>query len=222
MSHLIQELDRLNMKVMQMVVQTEQALSKTVNAFSRMNADLAQEVVDNDKKINELEVQVYDLCMRLLALEQPVARDLRFILGCMRMSVDLERIGDESANIADATIFLSLNPPMEFYDKILLMGQKSYDMLQEAIIAFSSPDVDKAVDVCRMDFEVDELNSAVLKDIIKHMSEQSQTIEPCVQSINVARRFERIADMATNIAETTMFIVKGTSLKHTCQFDDRV
>jgi phosphate transport system protein len=222
MPQFLEELDRLNMKVMQMVVQTEQALSKTVNAFSRMDADLAQEVVDNDKKINELEVQVYELCMRLLALEQPVARDLRFVLGCMRMSIDLERIGDESANIADATIYLSLNPPMEFYDKILLMGQKSYDMLQEAIIAFSTPDVDKAVDVCRMDFEVDELNSAVLKDIIQHMGRESQSIEPCVQTINIARRFERIADMATNIAETTMFIVKGVSLKSSCQFDDRV
>ncbi|RQD64565.1 phosphate signaling complex protein PhoU [Desulfonatronovibrio magnus] len=222
MAHLLEELDRLNMKIMQMVVQTEQALSKTVNAFSRMDSDMAQQVVDNDKKINELEVQVYDLCLRLLALEQPVAKDLRFILGCMRVCQDLERIGDESANISDATIYLSLNPPMEFYDKILLMGQKSYDMLQEAIIAFSSPDVERAVDVCRMDFEVDELNSAVLKEIIQYMSQKSDTIEPCVQTINIARRFERIADMATNIAETTMFIVKGTSLKHSCQFDDRV
>lgn len=222
MAHLLEELDRLNMKIMQMVVQTEQALSKTVNAFSRMDADMAQQVVDNDKRINELEVQVYDLCLRLLALEQPVAKDLRFILGCMRVCQDLERIGDESANISDATIYLSLNPPMEFYDKILLMGQKSYDMLQEAIIAFSSPDVERAVDVCRMDFEVDELNSAVLKEIIQYMSQKSDTIEPCVQTINIARRFERIADMATNIAETTMFIVKGTSLKHSCQFDDRV
>lgn len=222
MPHFLEELDKLNMKVMQMVVQTEQALSKSVNAFSRMDADMAQEVVDNDKKINELEVIVYDLCMRLLALEQPVAKDLRFVLGCMRMCQDLERIGDESANISDSTIYLSLNPPLEFFDKILLMGQKSYDMLQEAIIAFSTPDIDKAVDVCRMDFEVDELNSAVLKEIIKYMSEQSQSIEPCVQSINVARRFERIADMATNIAETSVFIVKGVNLKNTCQFDDRV
>ncbi|MCA1743738.1 MAG: phosphate signaling complex protein PhoU [Desulfonatronovibrio sp.] len=222
MPHLLEELDRLNMKIMQMVVQTEQALSKTVNAYSRMDADMAQQVVDNDHRINELEVQVYDMCLRLLALEQPVAKDLRFILGCMRVCSDLERIGDESANISDATIFLSLNPPMEFYDKILLMGQKSYDMLQEAIIAFSSPDLEKAVDVCKMDFEVDELNSTVLKEIIQFMSKRSDTIEPCVQSINIARRFERIADMATNIAENTMFIVKGTSLKHSCQFDDRV
>ncbi len=222
MPHFLEELDRLNMKVMQMVVQTEQALSKTVTAFSRLDADLAQQVVDNDEKINELEVQVYELCLKLLALEQPVARDLRFILGCLRMSTNLERIGDESANIADATIYLSLNPPMEFYDKILLMGQKSYDMLQEAIIAFSSPDVDKAVHVCRMDFEVDELNSLVLKEIIQYMSKESKSIEPCVQTINIARRFERIADMATNIAETTMFIVKGISLKHICQFDDRI
>lgn len=222
MPQFLEELDRLNMKVMQMVVQTEQALSKTVNAFSRMDADLAQEVVDNDKKINELEVQVYELCLRLLALEQPVAKDLRFVLGCLRISNNLERIGDESANIADATIYLSLNPPMEFYDKILLMGQKSYDMLQEAIIAFSTPDVDKAVDVCRMDFEVDELNSTVVKEIIKHMAEENKDVEPCVQSMNIARRFERIADMATNIAETTMFMVKGVSLQHVCQFDDRV
>lgn len=225
MSHLVKELDRLNMKVMQMVVQTEQALSKTVTAFSRMNSDMAQEVVDSDQKLNELEVQLYEMCMRLLALEQPVAKDLRMILGCMRMSVDLERIGDEAANIADATIFLSLNPPLEFYDKILLMGQKSYDMLQEAIIAFSTPDLDKAVDVCRMDFEVDELNSAVIKEAIQYMARDSrdiQSIECSLQGINIARRLERIADMATNIAETTMFIVKGKSLKDSCLFDQTV
>jgi len=222
MTHLTQELDRLNMKVMQMVVQTEQALSKTVNAFSRMDADLAQEVVDHDKEINELEVLIDQLCLRLLALEQPVARDLRFILGAMRLSKDLERIGDESANISDATIFLSLHPPLEFYDQIQIMGQKAYDMLQEAIIAFSSPDTERAVNVCRMDFEVDEINSKVIKLSIEHMSQDSKTIEQCVQSINIARRLERVADLATNIAETTMFIVQGTSIKHSCQFDDRV
>ncbi len=222
MTHLTQELDRLNMKVMQMVVQTEQALSKTVNAFSRMDADLAQEVVDHDKEINELEVLIDQLCLRLLALEQPVARDLRFILGAMRLSKDLERIGDESANISDATIFLSLHPPLNFYDQIQIMGQKAYDMLQEAIIAFSSPDTERAINVCRMDFEVDEINSKVLKLSIEHMSMNSGAVEQGVQSINIARRFERVADLATNIAETTMFIVQGTSIKHSCLFDDRV
>ncbi len=222
MTHLTQELDRLNMKVMQMVVLTEQALSKTVNAFSRMDADLAQEVVDHDKQINELEVLIDQLCLRLLALEQPVARDLRFILGAMRLNKDLERIGDEAANISDATIFLSLHPPLEFYDQIQIMGQKAYDMLQEAIIAFSSPDTERAINVCRMDFEVDEINSKVLKLSIEHMRQNSQAVEQGVQSINIARRFERVADLATNIAETTMFIVQGTSIKHSCQFDDRV
>ncbi len=222
MTQLIQELDRLNMKVMQMVVQTEQALSKTLNAFSRMDADLAQEVVDNDKNINELEVIINQHCLRLLALEQPVARDLRFILGALRLSRDLERIGDEAANISDATIYLSLHAPLEFYETLEIMGQKAYDMLQEAIIAFSSPDTERAVEVCRMDFEVDELNYKVLKMIMSFMNQDNSLIEPCVQSINIARRFERIADMATNIAETTMFIVQGTNIKHSCQFDDRV
>ncbi len=222
MTQLIQELDRLNMKVMQMVVQTEQALSKTLNAFARMDADLAQEVVDNDKNINELEVIINQHCLRLLALDQPVAGDLRFILGALRLSRDLERIGDESANICDSVIYLSLQPPFEFYETIKIMGRKTYDMLQEAIIAFSSPDTERAVEVCRMDFEVDDLNYKVLKMIISFMNQDNSLIEPCVQCINIARRFERIADMATNIAETTMFIVQGTNIKHSCQFDDRV
>ncbi len=222
MTHFTEELDRLHMKVMQMVVQTEQALSKTVNAFTRMDAEQAQKVVDHDQEINKLEVEIDQLCLRLLALEQPVARDLRFILGAMRLAKDLERIGDEAANISDATIFLSLHPSMEFYDQIQTMGQKAYDMLQESIIAFSSPDTEKAVEVCRLDFEVDEIHSEIMKVIINYMTQDNQTIEVCVQSINVARRFERVADLATNIAETTMFIVQGTSIKHTCQFDDRV
>ncbi|WP_457571391.1 phosphate signaling complex protein PhoU [Desulfovulcanus sp.] len=220
--HLHQELENLKMNVLKMAAEVEQTLAKTTKAFADLDSDLAQEVIDGDQVINEMEVKIDELCLKLLALEGPVARDLRFILGCMRICVDLERIADECVNVAEATIMLSFKPTLPFYEQLQLMGQKAANMLKKATISFFTPDTDLALQVCKIDFEVDELNSKIIKRIIQYMTEQTPAIVRSVQAINIARRFERIADLATNIAESSVFVERGINIKHYCQFDNRV
>lgn len=186
-----------------------------------MDTDLAQEVIDGDELINHLEVEIDKNCLKLLALEGPVASDLRFILGCMRASIDLERIGDEAANIAQATIILSLKPELPFYGELRYMGDKAFDMLDSALGSFFKPDPDMAINVCKMDSTVDRLYDNILKKIIAYMIKETPAIERSVYCINIAKRFERIADLSTNIAESGVFIAKGINIKHYCQFDNR-
>ncbi|SDN85372.1 phosphate uptake regulator, PhoU [Desulfonauticus submarinus] len=220
-THLQQELEVLKENVLTMVSEVKQSLQKVCKAFALLDADLAQEVIESDQDINESEVKIDEQALRLLALEGPVARDLRFILGCMRIAVDLERIGDECANIAEATIMLSCKPVLGFYERIQVMGEKSARMLDLAVSSFFQPNADLAIDVCKMDYEIDELNSQITKYIIQYMTEETPAIERSVQAINITRRFERIADLATNIAESAVFVDKGINIKHYCQFDNR-
>ncbi|MFP4168052.1 MAG: phosphate signaling complex protein PhoU [Desulfonatronovibrionaceae bacterium] len=220
-THLSRERDQLKMLVLEMVSKTTEAAGDSLEAFAEMDTDKAQTVIDSDNEINELEVSVDEKCLRLLALEGPVAGDLRFILGCMRVSMDLERIGDEAANIAQDVVVLSLKPSLDFYHRLTTMGYKALEMLKLAGKAFAEEDTDQAVRVCRMDNEVDELNSAFIKQVIGYMGDHAPAIERSVRCINVARRMERIGDLATNIAENTVFISRGVNIKHYCQFDNR-
>jgi len=220
-THLSREREQLKMLVLEMMSKTTESVRHSLEAFSEMDTDKAQDVIDADNDINELEVSVDEKCLRLLALEGPVAGDLRFILGCMRVSVDLERIGDEAANIAQDTVVLSLKPGLDFYQRLTVMGYKALDMLKLAGRAFSRENTDEAVQVCKMDNEVDELNSKMIKHVIGYMADHTPAIERAVRCINVARRIERIGDLATNIAENTVFISQGVNIKHYCRFDNR-
>lgn len=220
-THLHEELEKLKTLTLKMASYVKDSLKDCIFAFKTMDTDLAQEIIDRDQLINELEVKIDERCLRLLALEGPVASDLRFILGCMRASIDLERIGDETANIAQATIVLSLKPALPFYAALANMGDNAFYMLECALDSFFKPDPDMAIDVCKMDSKVDRLNDNIIKEIIAYMIKETPAIERSVYSINIARRFERIADLTTNIAESGVFIAKGINIKHYCQFDNR-
>ncbi len=219
--HLHEELEKLKTTSLKMASEVKDSLKNCIVAFQKMDTDLAQEVIDRDNLINSLEVEIDKICLRLLALEGPVASDLRFILGCMRASIDLERIGDEAANIAEATIVLSLKPALPFYIELGRMGEKALEMLEYALDSFFKPDPEIAIDVCKMDSKVDLLNDKIIKEIIAYMIKETPAIERSVYCINIARRFERIGDLATNIAESSVFIAKGINIKHYCQFDNR-
>ncbi len=219
--HLQSELNELRKTVLTMASLVKESLEQTISALSTLDSDLAQNIIDGDYRINELEVKIDEMCLKLLALEGPVAKDLRFIVGAMRASVDLERIGDESANICEAIIPLSLRPSLPLYMKLEEIGEKSFEMLENSIISFVRENPDLATDVCKMDWQVDDLNSKIIKETIEFMRDSSPAIESCIQVINIARRFERIADLATNIAESAVFIAKGINIKHYCQFDNR-
>lgn len=214
------EIESLKLKVLKMAALTEEAVKKSIRAYVEKDLYLAEEVQDGDVDVNRLEVEIDEQALRLLALEQPVAGDLRFILGCMRISIDMERIADEAVNIAERSIMLSSRPPLPFHDDIQVMGDKALGMLRHAVQAFTLGDVDKALQVCTLDNEVDVLNHKNMRQVIEFMIKDRPAIERSVHTIIIIRRLERIGDLATNIAESVVFISNGVNIKHKAYFDE--
>ncbi len=216
-SHFHQQLEALRMTVLQMAAKTERAMERALKAFNERDEVLAQEVIDGDQEINELELEIDRLSLKLLALEQPMARDLRFIVGSIRMSIDLERIADQAVNIAQRAQYLWQRPPLEPVPALQRLADTAMDMLHVAVASFMNGNVNQARDVCQMDDEADEMNSRVLRTMLEYMVEESRTVERAVQTIIVARCLERVADQTTNIAENVIFIVDGVNIKHHCE-----
>ena len=215
-THLHEEIETLKLKVLKMVALTEAAVEKSINAYVNKDLYLAEEVQDGDVEVNRLEVEIDELGLRLLALEQPVAGDLRFILGCMRISVDLERIADEAVNIAERSIMLSSRPALPFQDNVREMGGKALAMLRHAAQAFASGNVEEALEVCKLDNEVDVLNHRNMREVIEYMIHETPAIERSVHTIILIRRLERIGDLSTNIAESVVFTREGACSRHRC------
>lgn len=212
-----QEIEQLKMAILQMAALTERALEKATRAFLHRDPDLAEEVIQGDKAINILELDIDRHCLRLLALDQPMARDLRFIVGSMRISIDLERIADQAVNIAQRAQFISNRPPLPPIPAMEQLSETALDMLRSVIAAFINNNDQLASEVCQMDDTADELNVQVLKTQLDYMVHEVPAVERSVQTIIAARCFERAADGATNIAESVIFITKGLNIKHHCQ-----
>ncbi len=213
------DLEQLKMTILQMATLTEKALEKSVKALVERDNSLTEEVVKGDKEIDLLEVEVDRHSLRLLALDQPMARDLRFIIGCMRIAVDLERIGDQAVNIAQRAKFLNSRPPLPTNHAIEELAATTLDMLRSVISSFVNQNTELATDVCKMDDIADELNYRILKDLLDYMATEAPAVERSVQTIIVSRCLERTADQTTNIAESVIFIVKGVNIKHHCQHE---
>ncbi len=218
-SHFQKQLEELKMTLLHMAALTDKAVEKAIRAFCDHDTDLAQEVVDGDQQINELEVSIDRQSLSLLALEQPVARDLRFIVAAIRMSIDLERIGDQAVNVAEKAIHLrkGANAPAAIPADLVRLADVALDMTRVAVSSFMNQNITQAWDVCQMDDEADELNYKILRTAVKQMSAGKLSIDPAVHLIITARCLERVADQATNIAESVIFIVKGVNIKHHCE-----
>ncbi len=211
------DLEQLKMTILEMATLTEKALEKSVRALVERNNDLAEEVIKGDKEINLLEVEVDRHSLRLLALDQPMARDLRFIIGSMRISVDLERIADQAVSIAQRAKFLNSRPALPTNNAMEDLADTALDMLRSVISSFVNQNAELAMDVCKMDDTADELNYRILKDLLAYMTTETPAVERSVQTIIAARSLERVADQTTNIAESVIFMVKGVNIKHHCQ-----
>ncbi|MDY0039380.1 MAG: phosphate signaling complex protein PhoU [Desulforhabdus sp.] len=212
-----QELEKLKMTILRMAAMTEEALERALESFFARDTELATRVIKQDQEINLLEVEIDKYCLRLLALDQPLARDLRFIVGSKRIAVDLERVADQAVNIAERTVFLSSRPPLPPNPQMEQLAETATDMLKTVISAFVNGNTDQAYDVCQMDDTADELNAAILKNQINYILTEVPAVERSVQTIIAARCIERVADQATNIAESVIFIVKGVNIKHHCE-----
>lgn len=211
-----QELTTLRVNVLKMLHLSYDAVRKATQAVFENNADLARQVIDDDRHINALECLIDSESLRVLALHQPVAKDLRFIVGCMRMIVNIERLGDEGANIAERTLILHERPRMEINPAIRQLADMALDLVQKTITAFMELDCELAKDIFDRNIDAMNLNVRIFKDTTDFMIRESRTVERAVQYSFIAHSLKRICDQSANIAETIIFIKEGDNYKHKC------
>jgi phosphate transport system protein len=216
-SHFTQKLGELRMLLLRMAALAEQAVQHACRAYLESNTDLAESVVMNDMAINEMEDAIDAFNLELLALDQPMASDLRLIIGSMRITMNLERVGDEAVNLAHRTLFLSTRQAMPANPRMAQLCAHVQDMLQKAVRSLVDEDTTLANDICGMDHRADELSLKVLKEAINTMVDETRIVERGVHVIMASRHLERIGDLATNIAEAVIFIKEGMDLKHRCK-----
>jgi phosphate transport system protein len=214
MIRLEEEISKLKKMLFEMATSVEEMIAKSIKALKDRNMIMAEEVIKSDAKINEMEIDIDNQCIRILALYHPEAEDLRTVSMIMKINNDLERIGDHAVNIAEKTIYLADKPPVKPLIDIPKMADKAIQMLQESLDAFVNKDAELAIEVCKRDDEVDSLEPQIVRELITYMIGDPQTIDRSLNLILIAREIERVADLATNIAEDTYYIVSGKSLKH--------
>ena len=209
-----EELKRLREEILYMGGLVEDQIQKAVKTLVDRDSDLAQVIIERDHEVNRLDVEIDDICIKLLALHQPAGRDLRFITTGLKITTDLERIGDMAVNICERALELNQEPQLKPYIDIPRMARVSQRMIRESLDAFVREDTDLALKVCKDDDEVDQLNAQIFRETLTFMLENAQTISRATKIASVSKYLERIADHATNIAEMVIFMVKGKSIRH--------
>jgi phosphate transport system protein len=202
------------MDLTRMAEQVELAVRKSIDALLTRDSDLANEAIMGDSLINEMENPINEQCLRLLALRQPVARDLRLIIAAMRINNDLERIADQAVNIAERALELNQRPPLDLPIDIKAMTDIALNMVRTGIEAFVRQDPQLALQVWQRDVEIDILDDEYIQKLLNYMLEDTPAVARSVHYIIVIRNIERIADLATNICEDIVFIVEGKVIRH--------
>jgi phosphate transport system protein len=209
-----EELKDLKEKLLEMASRAEEQIGRAVRSLKERKQDLACQVLDNEEAINRLDIEIDESAMRLLALRQPMAADLRFITSAMKIGSDLERIGDLAVNIAERTLEILKYPQLKPLLDIPRMAGLAQNMVRDVINAFVNGDADLAKNVCERDDQVDQLNNQIFRELLTYMLEDASTIHRAVDLILVGRHLERIADHATNIGEDVIYMIKGKTIKH--------
>lgn len=212
--HFDEELNKLKEKLLRMASLVEEAISHAVKALVDRNSDLAAEVIKRDDEVNMLEIEIDEQCLKLLALMQPIAIDLRFITSAMKIGNDLERMGDQAVNIAERTLELLRQPQLKPLIDIPRMATLAQKMVKDSLDAFVNKDTNLARDVCARDDQVDNINDQVFRELLTYMMGDTSTITRAVDLILIGRHLERIADHATNIGEDVVYLVEGKTIKH--------
>jgi phosphate transport system protein len=212
--HFHEELAKLKNQLLDMSGLAEDLVTRSLQALRDRDVEVAQEVIRRDNDLDAMEVAVDDACIHLLALQQPMARDLRLITMAMKISNDLERVGDHAVNIAEAVRHLAEQPIYLEFPEIEEMGRLATEMLSDALDTFVRADAAGAREVCRRDDRVDALHNSLFRILLTHMMEDPRRIGASMSLFLVSRNLERIADLATNIAEDVVFLVEGRSIKH--------
>jgi phosphate transport system protein len=212
--HLERDLEALEHEVLDQSSRVEEMIAKACQALVERRPDIAKEVIASELEINVREVEIEEDCLKILALHQPVAVDLRRTATVLKINTELERIADLAVNIAERTISLAEHPEFEIPAKLERMFVRASDMVHEALDAFVDQDVDAAREVCRRDDEVDDYNRRVIDELLATMRTRSDLVEAALHFFSVCRHVERIGDCATNIAEDVIYLVEGEIARH--------
>ena len=207
-------LHHLKEQILKMAGIVEEMITCSMKALVDRNSDLTSAVIEKDPEVNDLEMRIDDTCVELLALHQPAASDLRFITIGLKISKDLERMGDLAVNIAENTREINQEPSLGPYQDLPKMAFTAQKMVQDSLDAFVRRDAVQAERICKMDDEVDNLNNLLFKELVELMKKNSDTVARATRLILIVRHLERIADHATNIAEEVIFMVQGKDIRH--------
>ena len=213
--HFDEELSDLKTKLLRMAGQTEDQIDRALTALVTRDSALARQVIERDHLDNALDVEIDEESIRLLALHQPAARDLRLVTTAMKIATELERISDLAENVSERVIELNEEPQLKPYIDIPLMGKMAGTMVKESIDAFVKDDALLARKVLADDDYVDDLMEQVFRELLSFMLEDARTITRAIRLSFIAKYLERIADHATNIAELVVYLVEGKIIRHT-------
>jgi phosphate transport system protein len=215
-----EELRALKEKLLRMAALAEESITYAVSGLKDRNEGLAQKVFDVEEQINRLDIEIDQKCFELLALKQPMARDLRLIVAADRIGSELERIGDQAVNIAQRALEILKFPALKPLIDLPRLAGLAQDMVRDSINAFVNRDDNLAREICKRDDEVDTLNNQIFRELLTFMMKDPRNIEHAVDLILVGRHLERVADHSTNISEDVIYLVKGKSIKHHCETRD--
>jgi phosphate transport system protein len=213
--HFEEELTRLKEKILKMGALVEAQIAGSIKALVERDTDLARQTIQNDHQVNAMDVEIDEECIRLLALYQPAARDLRFITTAMKITTDLERMSDLSEDICERAIELAEEPLLKPYIDIPRMAEAAQKMVRETLDAFVNKDAALARKVCSEDQFIDDLTHQIFRELLSYMVEDQTTITRAIRISFVSKYIERIGDHATNIAEMVVYLVEGKIIRHT-------
>jgi len=212
--HFHTQLDTLQDRLLEMAGLAEELVREAVQAVLDRSGSMADEIRERDRRIDALEVEIDERVVELLALQQPMARDLRQIFTSLKVANDVERVGDHAVNIASAARNLSHFPAVPELREVGEMARITEGMLSDALAAYISRNAGTARMVCETDDRVDDLRDSLFRILVSHMLEEPRRISPSLELLRVGQNLERIADLATNISEDVVFLVEGRSIKH--------
>lgn len=212
--HFHEELSHVKVRLLTMSGEAEAALGLAVEALLERDHEKAKHVIANDRVIDAMEVEIEEQSINLLALQQPMARDLRMLTSALKIANDLERVGDHAVNIAQSAERLAASRPITPEPEIIEMARLARGMLSDSLEAFIRGDAAAGREVCRRDDKVDALHQSVFRILLTHMMEDPHMISAGMELFLVSRNLERVADLATNIGEDVVFLVEGKSIKH--------
>jgi len=213
--HFHDQLGTLKQRLLSMSEKSEALLELSVDALLTRDAGKAEAVIAGDLEVDDLEIEVEQLAVELLALQQPMARDLRFIIGALKITSDLERVGDHAVNIAQASVrMMSYNSTITPHPELEDMARRTRQMLSDSIDAFLRADGALGRAVCKQDDQVDAIHDSMFRILLTHMMADPRSIQPSLELLLVSRNIERVADLATNIGEDAVYLAEGVQIKH--------